>query len=96
MANMEEFVQKQVAKYFEKTAPHLKQPAAIYGRITSSASAGADTWTYSVKLLDENQSPDKYPEIPNIKSKIEIEQGKLAAVVLLYGKTPFVVGEVPE
>lgn len=96
MASMEEFVEKQIAKYFEKQAAHLKQPAAMYARITTVASAGADTWVYSIRLLDEKQSPDKFPEIPGIRSKVKIEQGKLAAVVLLYGKTPFIAGEVPQ
>lgn len=96
MPTLEQFVKTQFAKFLDKDRPDLKQPTAVYARVTKSAAAGAETWIYNLKLLDAKQSPDKYPEIPSIKSKVEVEQGKLVAVVLLYGQTPFVIGEVPE
>ncbi len=41
-------------------------------------------------------NPDpRYPEIPGVKSKIQIKAGGVAVVALLYGElTPFIIGEV--
>lgn len=51
---------------------------------------------YNLKMLTKDGDPDsRYPEIPGVRSKIQIKAGGVAAVVLLYGElAPFIIGEV--
>ena len=51
---------------------------------------------YNLKILTKDGDPDsRYPEIPGVKSKIQIKAGGIAAVALLYGElSPFIIGEV--
>jgi len=52
-------------------------------------------YEYNLKILTKDGAPDdNFPEVPGVKSKIQIEQGGKAAVVMLYGELrPFIVGE---
>ena len=51
---------------------------------------------YNLKILTKDGDVDtKFPEIPGVKSQIQIKAGGTAAVVLLYGELrPFILGEV--
>jgi hypothetical protein len=51
---------------------------------------------YNLKILTKDGDPDsRYPEIPGVKSKIQIKAGGIAVVALLYGElAPFIIGEV--
>ena len=51
---------------------------------------------YNPKILTKDGDVDtRFPEIPGVKSKIQIEAGGMAAVALLYGELmPYIIGEV--
>lgn len=51
---------------------------------------------YSLKILTRDGGIDtRFPEIPGVRSKVQIPAGGTAAVVLLYGELrPYIVGEV--
>jgi len=94
--NLKTIILNTIVNYIDQQAPHLKRPAAMYARITRAAQISEDSWQYSIKLLRDDYRDDSiYPEIPGIKSKLEIGSGKMVAVVLMGGQLkPFIVGEV--
>lgn len=51
---------------------------------------------YNLKILTKDGDVDmRFPEVPGVKSKIQIEAGGTAAVALLYGELmPYIIGEV--
>lgn len=53
-------------------------------------------YEYSLKMLTrDGEIDEEFPEIPGVRSKVQIGVGGTAAVVLLYGELrPCIVGEV--
>lgn len=53
-------------------------------------------YEYNLKIIDKNGAADeRFPEIPGIRSKLQIETGKKVAVGFLYGElNPCIIGEV--
>lgn len=92
----EQAFQRLFAKMVDTKYPHIRQAPAACAKITAAAPLGADSWTYSLKLLTESMAADSMaPEIPGVKSKVEVKVGDTVAVVMLYGGVaPFIVGEV--
>lgn len=92
--SLNQVITKIIAQHFDKL-PYLKRPATSYARITSASQIGEKTWEYNLKLLNEQLLLESLsPEIPNIKSTLEIESGKTVAVIMMYGQIkPFIVGE---
>lgn len=52
-------------------------------------------YEYNLKILTKDGQVDaNYPEIPSVKSKHQIPDGGIAAVVMLYGELrPYIIGE---
>lgn len=53
-------------------------------------------YEYNLKIIDKNGSADeRFPEIPGVRSMLQIKTGKKVAVGLLYGElNPCIIGEV--
>lgn len=51
---------------------------------------------YNLKILTKDGDVDtRFPEVPGVKSKVQIKAGGMAAVALLYGELmPYIIGEV--
>lgn len=51
-------------------------------------------YTYTLKILDKAMNNDNdFPEIPNVKTEVELAQGDIAVILLLYGGSSiFVLG----
>lgn len=66
----------------------------ICGALTDKKIIGK-WYEYKLKVLTRDGAPDeRFPEVPGVKSKIQIKPGGKAAVVMLYGELrPFIVGE---
>ncbi|EKS54343.1 hypothetical protein D186_23366 [Citrobacter freundii ATCC 8090 = MTCC 1658 = NBRC 12681] len=92
---LEQYVHAVVDKKIRQEYPHIELPGAVCARITK-AQLGEAYHTYSVKILDANREVDeRFPEVPNVKSKDKFDQGDTVAVLLLYGQLDvFIVGEV--
>ena len=65
------------------------------GRIFEAKING--TWfIYNLKILTKDGDIDtRFPEIPGVKSQVQIKAGDTAAIMLLYGELiPYIIGEV--
>lgn len=73
----------------ETSLSHLKYPAVMRATVTAMSKVGDKTWMYNIKLQRVPPFADELPEVPNIKSHVEVEAGVggTVAVALLYGKT---------
>lgn len=51
---------------------------------------------YALKVIDQDGNvSDDYPEIPEVKSKIQVQAGSVVAIALSYGElNPTIIGEV--
>lgn len=92
---IENMVKSVLRKTIKNQYPHLKLPGSVYARVTKVRPMG-DHYEYNLKILDENKViDDKFPEIPKVKSRLNIENGKVVAILLMYGQlNAHIVGEV--
>lgn len=96
---LNEYTKSAVKKLIDEEYPHLKHPAAVKARVTAMSKVSDKVWQYNVKLLRSDLSDGGFPEIPNIKSHVEVEAGEggIVAVALLYGMfDPVIIDEVIE
>lgn len=92
---LETMIKTVLTKTLKENYPHLLLPGAVYAKITKVQDLGSH-YEYNLKILDESQLIDEsFPELPGIRSKIAIEDGKTVAILLLYGQlNAYIVGEV--
>lgn len=92
---LEEMVKNVMSKQISSEFQHLQLPAIMHARITGVVALG-DWYEYILKILDKNGEIDeRYPEIPKVRSKMQVESGKLVVIGLLYGElNPYIIGEV--
>lgn len=95
MAGMlQEKIQNELDNQITERYPHLKNPSVVWAKVTKSENDGAGNYTLSLKILDKimNENND-YPEIPLVKTKVQLEENDTAVVVLLYGEAnPYILG----
>ncbi|SHI88136.1 hypothetical protein [Lutispora thermophila] len=92
---LEEMVKSVIAKQLAADFPHLQLPGLMRAKVIR-ASFNGEWYEYSLKILDKTGEIDeRFPEIPGVFSKINVEPGKTVAVGLLYGElNPCIIGEV--
>lgn len=94
---MDVFLRAEVRKLIDREFSHIKFPPAIMAEVTAMSKIGDKTWRYNLKPLRSDRSAAEFPEIPAIKSHIEVEAGigGIVAVALLYGQMrPVIIDEV--
>lgn len=92
---LEQMIQNVIEKLIKTRYQHIKSPAAIYAKVTK-VQENSDYYIYNLKILDENKLiNENFPEIPKVNSTIKLENGDIAAVLLLYGQLSiYIVGKV--
>lgn len=92
---LEEMVKSVISKQLAADFPHLQLPAVMRAKVTRAVSSG-EWFEYSLKIIDKTGEIDeRFPEIPGVLSKLQVESGKTVAVGLLYGElNPCIIGEV--
>lgn len=92
---LEQMIQNVIQKLIKTRYQHIKLPSSVLAKITK-VQEQADYYIYNLKILDENKAINpEFPEIPKVKSKIILESGDIAAVLLLYGQlNVYIVGKV--
>ena len=93
MADIIQFVKKQINDVIKISYPHLRLPAAVRAVVTQAETDGSGG-TYRLRLLDRNGEIDgTVPEIPEVRSSHTLQAGDIICVVLLYGQLlPYIVG----
>ncbi len=93
MADLQQYVRKQIDETIKTAYPHLRLPAAAQAVITQTKEAVAGG-VYRLRILDCNgQIDETVPEIPEVKSGLALAVGDTVCVLLLYGQLhPYIVG----
>lgn len=92
---LEQMIQNVIEKLIKAKYQHIKLPSAVYAKVTK-VQEYPDYYVYNLKILDENKAVNpEFPEIPEVKSKVVLENGDVATALLLYGQlNVYVVGKV--
>ncbi len=92
---LEQMIQNVIEKLIKAKYQHIKLPSAVYAIVTK-VQEYPDYYVYNLKILDENKAVNAlFPEIPEVKSKVALENSDVAAVLLLYGQLNiYIVGKV--
>lgn len=94
MADMlEAFVQKVMDKRIKKKYPHIQHPSAVYANV-SQVKKKDNIYICTLRILDKNLNTDNsFPEIPGVKTHIEVKKNDRVVVLLLYaGTRAFIAG----
>lgn len=79
------FVRKEVDRYIREKYSHAQYPSGLCARVVRAKKNG-DAFLYTLRILGQTFEDDSnFPEIPNVKSHVELAVGDIAAVVFLYG-----------
>lgn len=95
MGSLEQFVKKLVKQIIADDYPHLKLPAVVYATVTGAKEL-AGWYEYTIRVIDRfGNTDDTFPELPGIRSKIQIQTGATVAIGLAHGDVePVIIGEV--
>ena len=87
------FVTQTIKNEIKENYPHLQYPSCVRARVTVSA-----TDTCTLKIIDKNGEIDqRFPEIPFVKTELELNTGDVVVVVMLYGECiPYIIGRYLE
>lgn len=93
---LENMINKAIDNKIAKDYPHMQLPSVITARVISVTQSG-DLYKYDLKIIDKFGVIDEdYPTIPNVISKLSLENNAVVVIALLYGElNPFIIGEVP-
>ena len=74
----------------------IKLKCSSEGGPDKEVTVTGEWYQYSLKMLDKSGAPsDDFPEIPGVRSRHQIEEGRTVAVTILYGEMrPYILGEV--
>lgn len=76
-----------------KQYPHTQQPPSMYAMVTE-VNSKKNYKEVAIRILDSDLSRDKnYPEIPGIRTELDIKEKDIVVVLMLYGQClPHIVG----
>ncbi len=79
------FVRKEVDRYIREKYSHVQYPSGLCARVVRAVKNG-EAFLYTLKILGQVFEDDSnFPEIPNVKSHVELAVGDIAAIIFLYG-----------
>ncbi|MBU5312214.1 hypothetical protein KQI38_09260 [Tissierella carlieri] len=92
---LEQMIQNVIEKFIKAKYHHIRLPSSVFAKITK-VQEQAEYYIYNLKILDENKAINpEFPEIPEVKSEIKLENGDIATVLLLYGQlNVYIIGKV--
>ncbi len=87
------FVKKEIEKQIQEKYPHVQHPLGVYANVVQVEEINGK-YVCTLKILDNARNIDNdFPEIPNVKTDIELKEGDVAVILLLYdGNDVFVLG----
>lgn len=82
---LQAFVRQEMDKQIQEKYPHIQYPSGMYANITQVRKTN-DKYICTLKLLDRTMNVDNgFPEIPDVKTDLEVKQGDIVVILLLYG-----------
>ncbi len=82
---LQAFVKKEMEKQIREKYPHMKQASGMYARV-AHVKENDGKYVCTLKILDKAMNIDNdFPEIPNVKTDVELKQNDVAVILLLYG-----------
>lgn len=82
---LQTFVKKEMEKQIQEKYPHVQHPSGMYANVVQAKESNGK-YVCTLKILDKAMNIDNdFPEIPNVKTDIELKQGDVAVILLLYG-----------
>ncbi len=97
MASMDQYMTTRGKRLLQELWPHIAQAAIFKARVTAMTQISDRVWQYSLKPLPVDEAAGELPEIPGVKSHLEVEAGVggTVAIALLYGRwEPVIIDEV--
>ncbi len=94
MADMlQAFVKQEMDKQIQEKYPHIQHPPGMYANVAQVKKTDGK-YVCTLKLLDRAMNVDNsFPEIPGVKTNLEVKQGNIVVVLLLYGGSAvFILG----
>lgn len=90
---LETFVRKEIENEIKTNYPHIQHPAGMYAKIVQ-VKTDNEKYVYTLKILDKTLNVDNdFPEIPNVRSSIQVQKDDIVVVLLLYGGSDvFILG----
>lgn len=92
---LQEFVQKEIENEVRKKYPHMQHPPGMYAEVVRAEENGGKH-VCTLRVLDRGMNIDSsFPEIPNVKTDIDLKKGDTAVILFLYGgSAAFVLGRI--
>lgn len=93
---LKKFVKEEFQSQIKENYPHLRYPPCVYAEVVR-VKEKQGTYTAVLRILDKNKDKDnRFPEIPNVITKIPIKTGDIVVSILMYGECDlFIVGRCP-
>lgn len=90
---MKSFVEQELGNQIKTNYPHLQYPSCLYARVVAVKEA-EKLYEATLKILDKNREADvRFPEVPKVKTDIQMQKDDIVVVVLLYGECrPYIIG----
>ena len=90
---LQTFVKKEMEKQIQEKYSHMQHPPGVYANVVQAKEIDG-RYVYTLKILNKAMNIDNdFPEIPNVKTDIELKEGDVAVILLLYdGNDVFVLG----
>ncbi len=90
---LQTFVKKEMERQFQEKYPHMKNPSGMYANVAQVKESDGK-YVCTLKILNKAMNIDNdFPEIPGVKTDIDLKQGDIAVILLLYdGSGVFVLG----
>lgn len=86
-------VEKIVKELMVKSYPHTQQPPGMYAMVMEVHEKGQYKETV-IRMLDKTMARDEnYPDIPGVRTDLDVKEKDIVAVLMLYGQSiPYIVG----
>lgn len=82
---LKQFVKKEMDRQIQKNYPHIQKPYGVYAKVLQVKKT-ENTYVYTLKILDQMLNEDSdFPEIPDVRSHMELSKDDIAVIILLYG-----------
>lgn len=90
---MKQFVGQELEQQIKGNYPHMQYPPLMYAKVVH-VQGDMPFREVTLKILDKNKQPDsRFPEVPMVRTEMNIAKGDVVVIALLYGELdPYILG----